>query len=157
MHIIFDDLLCMLALGVACPLISYICRLHMPLTSDIDVIAGISDILSVWYRMVIFCHCQGSTFHKYIILYIFHFLWSLQRWRVQHSIMTLNLILSTLSFYLFEEKIVRPAVLSVILLVGLVLNLLVILYTICHPVIEAECYYIAIGIISGHIYCYHLF
>ena len=32
-----------------------------------------------------------------------------------------------------EEKIVRAAVLSVILLVGLVLNLVVILYTICHP------------------------
>ena len=32
-----------------------------------------------------------------------------------------------------EEKVVRAAVLSVILLVGLMLNLLVILYTICHP------------------------
>ena len=32
-----------------------------------------------------------------------------------------------------KEKIVRAAVLSVMLLVGLVLNLVVILYTICHP------------------------
>ena len=32
-----------------------------------------------------------------------------------------------------KEKIVRAAVLSIMLLVGLVLNLLVILYTICHP------------------------
>ena len=38
-----------------------------------------------------------------------------------------------LPFYGIEEKIVRAAVLSVILLVGLALNLVVILYTICHP------------------------
>ena len=32
-----------------------------------------------------------------------------------------------------EEKIVRAIVLSMVLLVGMVLNAIVILYTICHP------------------------